>query len=332
MKCVDELLEKGQAAEAARRWSEAMEAYTQATQAFPDNVVPYQDLARIQALLGLPRSAIETLMTLVEQCTGEECFAPRLEALNRVLELDPLHHGAHNRRVDLLFAGGRSDEAIERSLELADHFLDLDQGEDGIRLLVRAFQVRPQDANLIARLAEAYLSQGQLREGKGLYRQALPSFIEQGELERAADILRRLAVVDSKDIQTFLELGDLYRKMGRLQEADQQYRAVLRIDLNHREALLRIGQCCEERQQFRDAVMVYQRILQADKEDYQARKALGIVYKHQGMQQDATKNLLMAGLGFLEKSDREVARECFSEVLSIDPNNAIAARQLQTLA
>ena len=332
MRSVDEQLDKGRSAEANRRWSEALEAFSQAALDYPDQVAPYQDQARIQALLGLPRSAIESLLALAEQGVGEECLESRLAALARVLELDPLHQGAHLKRVELLYAGGRTEEAIERSLVLADHFIELDQGEEAIRLLVKAFQIHPDNPDLIARLAEAYLGQGQLREGKGLYRQALPFFIERGELERAADILRRLSVVDSKDISTFLDLGDLYRKMGRLQEADQQYRGVLRIDLNHREALLRIGECCEERQQFRDAVMVYQRILQADKEDYQARKALGIVYKHQGMQQDATKNLLMAGLGFLEKADREVARECFSEVLSIDPNNAIASRQLQTLA
>lgn len=332
MKTADDILEKGRAAEASRRWSEALEAYTRAVEMQPDQPTPYQCLARVQALLGLPRSCIESLMNLVEQCSPEQHLESGLESLQRVLELDPLHHGAHLKRVDLLYTGGRIDEAIARSLELADYFIDIDQGEDGIRLLVRAFQARPQDSDIIVRLAEGYLSQGQLREGKGLYRQALPDIIERGELERAADILRRLVVVDSKDIDSLLQLGDLYRKMDRLQEADHQYRAVLRVDLNHRAALLRIGDCCEQRQQFRDAVMVYQRILQVDKDDCEARKALGIVYKHQGMPQDATKNLLMAGLGFLEKANREFARQCFSEVLSIDPNNAIAARQLQTLA
>jgi tetratricopeptide (TPR) repeat protein len=330
-KPTDESVFKAQEAFQQRNWAEAADIFERILQRAPDCFEAWVGLAHTQTVQGKIKAAVQSLRSAVELRSAPEQLDEALGLVARLLELDPHNEDVHLKRIDLLFTHGRVAEGIALSRSLAQHLLNEDNGEVAIKVLVRAFQIAPQDAELTNFLAEAYLAQGQLREATGLFRQILPSYIQREEYERAAQILRRMSVVNQSDMQTPLELGDLYIKMGRLQEADQQFRTVLRQDINNREALLRIANVSTLRSQFRDAAMVYNRLLSADSEDLEARHGLGRVYKMQGMQQDAIKHLLMAGLASLESGDKGRAAECFGAVLEIDPENRIAVNQMKVL-
>lgn len=325
-----DLVAKAQEAFDQRRWEEAQQAYERVLEQAPQYVPARMGLADLQTVQGKLKAAATTLAGALDD--AELPLEVALNLISRILELDPYAETIYLKRIDLLYGNGRADEAVVQSHRLAQHFQDQDRGEEAIKLLVRAFQLQPQNLDLINVLAEAYLAQGQLREATGLFRQILPTFLEQEDYDRAAQILRRMTVINPQDTQTPLELGDIYVKLGRHQEADQQYRAVLRQDINNREALLRIAEVSQMRQQFRDAAMVFDRLLRADPEDLEARHGLGKVYKMQGMPQDAVKHLLMAGLASVEAGDKERASQCFSAVLELDPNNRIATAQMKVLA
>jgi len=324
-------MEKAQASWQGRQWEQAHEGYERVLKHYPESVDAWRGLAQVQAVLGKPKTSIESLKAALEFCGELEHLDIALEMIARILELHPHNLEAHQQRIDLLFKHGRVADGVEYSRALAAEYQSRDEGEKAIKLLVRAFQLNPSDIEVISILAEAYLAHGLLREATGLFRQILPMLTERGEFERAIQVLRRLAVVNPKDIETFLDLGDLYLSQERLQEAEQQYRAVLRVDLQHRGALFKVAKVCAKRKQFRDSTLIYQRLISADSEDTEALYELGLVYKEQGMPQDAVKNLLMAGLASFDKEDKELARNCFSAVLQIEPENSIAARQLKVL-
>lgn len=325
----DELIEKARAATAARRWQAAIEGHERVLKHYPELSEQWFELARAQSVLGMLPECIVSLETGLELLSAPEQVDRALEFIDRLLQLEPLRLSTLQKRIDLLFASARTEEGIARSRELAALYLERDEGEQGIKILLRAFQLQPGNEELVTVLAEAYLSFGHLREATGLFRQILPAIKARGETDKAAAILRRLTVVNPNDVSTFMELGDLYIELCNYAEADQQFRKVLRIDLQHRDALMKIGEVSELRQQFRDASLIYNRLLGTDPEDAQARHGLGRVYQRQGMPGEAIKNLLMAGLAYLETNDRLHARECFTTVLKIDPENRIAARQLQ---
>jgi len=314
------------------RWKDAEDSFQRILQRLPDCLEAWLGLAEVQAVLGQYNSVIESLTSAVGLCESADKLDTALAILGRILQLHPQHEPSLNKRIDLLFSHQRTAEAIHFSRELAQYYLENDQGEIGIRLLVRAFQLNPQDHDLTNVLAEAYLANGQMREASGLFRQLIPKFVEQQEWDKAVNILKRLSLLDAKDPQNFLDAGEIYLKMEKYQEADQQFRGVLRIDLNHREALLKVAQVGILRKQFRDASTAFTKLLTLNSDDAEALEGLGLVYKGQGMPSEAARQLLMAGLAFADKDNTARAQACFKAVLEIDPANNIASRQMKLLA
>ncbi|MFN8608291.1 MAG: tetratricopeptide repeat protein [Vulcanimicrobiota bacterium] len=315
-----------------RNWKEAEDSFQRIITRVPEHVEAYLGLAEAQAVLGLFTASLQSLWQAVEVCEQTGQIDKGLEVIARILDLKPHHEQALQKRIDLLFANQRNPEGVAFSRELAQWFIENDHVDTAIKLLLRSFQLRPDDMELTLVLAEAYLTNGQMREATGLFRQVIPHYLEAQDWEKAAGIMRRLSLMDPKDPKNFMEMGELYIKLEKYQEADQQFRAVLRIDLNHREALLKIAEVSLLRKLFRDASMVYNRLITLSSDDAEAHEGLGLVYKGQGMQADASKHLLMAGLAYAEKEVKEKAHRCFAAVLEIDPANNIAARQMKILA
>jgi tetratricopeptide (TPR) repeat protein len=315
-----------------RKWKDAEDSFERIIQRVPECLEAWLGLAEAQAVRGKFNSVIDTLISAAALCETPDKLDLGLQILARVLELNPFHEATLVKRIDLLFSLQRTAEGIAYSRELAQFHLEDDRGERAIALLLRAFQLDPQDHDLILVLAEAYLTNGQMREASGLFRQVIPHYLQAQEHEKAVAILRRLSLLDPTNPANFLEAGDLYIKMEKYQEADHQFRAVLRIDLNHREALLKIAEVSLLRKMFRDASMVYNRLISLSSDDAEAHEGLGMVFKGQGMPADAAKHLLLAGLAYSEKQNNPRAHACFSAVLEIDPNNNIASRQVKLLA
>ena len=315
-----------------RNWKEAEDSFQRILTRAPEHVEAYLGLAETQAVLGSLTSCVQTLWQAVEVCEQTAQIDLGLEIIGRILELRPHHEMALQKRIDLLFANQRNQEGVSFSRDSAQWFLENDHVETAIKLLLRSFQIMPNDLELTLVLAEAYLTNGQMREATGLFRQVIPHYLEAQDWEKAAGILRRLSLMDPKEPRNFLEMGQLYIKLEKYQEADQQFRAVLRIDLNHREALLKIAEVSLLRKLFRDASMVYNRLITLSSDDAEAHEGLGLVFKGQGMQADASKHLLMAGLAYADKEVKEKAHRCFAAVLEIDPANNIASRQMKILA
>lgn len=315
-----------------RNWKEAEDSFQRILTRAPEHVEAYLGLAETQAVLGSLTSCVQTLWQAVEVCEQTAQIDLGLEIIGRILELRPHHEMALQKRIDLLFANQRNQEGVSFSRDSAQWFLENDHVDTAIKLLLRSFQIMPNDLELTLVLAEAYLTNGQMREATGLFRQVIPHYLEAQDWEKAAGILRRLSLMDPKEPRNFLEMGELYIKLEKYQEADQQFRAVLRIDLNHREALLKIAEVSLLRKLFRDASMVYNRLITLSSDDAEAHEGLGLVFKGQGMQADASKHLLMAGLAYADKEVKEKAHRCFAAVLEIDPANNIASRQMKILA
>lgn len=315
-----------------RNWKDAEDSFQRILTRAPEHVEAYLGLAETQAVLGSFTTCLHTLWQAVEVCEKTADIEKGLEIIARILDLKPHHEQALQKRIDLLFANQRNQEGVTYSRELAQWFIENDHVDLAIKLLLRSFQLTPNDLELTLVLAEAYLTNGQMREATGLFRQVIPHYLESQDWDKAAGIMRRLSLMDPKDPKNFMEMGDLYIKLEKYQEADQQFRAVLRIDLNHRDALLKIAEVSLLRKLFRDASMVYNRLISLSSEDAEAHEGLGMVYKGQGMQGDAAKHLLMAGLAYADKEIKDKAHRCFAAVLEIDPANNIASRQVKILA
>ena len=288
-------------------------------------------LAEVLAILGRYKNVIETCSKLMAMLDRQKDSEGTLRAAERLLQLQPDSEEARHKKIQIWYEQGKTGEAIKMSRQLARFALASGNDFLAVDLLERAFKERPDDLEIGMELAQAYTSQGQIVDATNLFRRMGDSSFQRMEYEKAVEAYKRLTVLTPQDTQAYMMLGDIFVKLGQYQEADQQYRAILRQDINNVDALLKVARVSELKGQYRDAQLALSRIIASHPEEYRAQAQLGTVYKRMSMPTEAVKHLLLAALGFLEEGKKPWAMQAFQDVLNIDPNNAIASRQLSVL-
>ena len=91
------------------------------------------------------------------------------------------------------------------------------------------------------------------------------SDVSSGEmLARAAHELEQVVMLDPKSIAAYYNLGVVYKRQGRLEQAREQFRKVLAIEPQNGSAVMQIGQVYEQQGFFDDAREYYQKAGEMD--------------------------------------------------------------------
>jgi len=123
MKTQQEMQERAQTCLDKSDFGSACEVAEKWVKNYPDCLDAYWMLSEAQAALGSPKSCIAALEAAIKQCQEPEKVDLALPLIARLLELDPLREDIYQCRIDLLFASGRTDDAISYARQLAQHFL-----------------------------------------------------------------------------------------------------------------------------------------------------------------------------------------------------------------
>jgi tetratricopeptide (TPR) repeat protein len=87
---------------------------------------------------------------------------------------------------------------------------------------------------------------------------AADAFYEMKQFQNAIDLYRHAIAIGNASHRILIQLGNAYRRLGNLAEAEKMFQILLHKDPSDIEATLGIGACLQERGQYTKAFLVYQ--------------------------------------------------------------------------
>lgn len=312
-------------------WDLALETYQKVLQLDPQNDEACSKIARVYAFRGLISNVISQYFQLLQILEERGEYDTALEVAKWVMQLQPENDKARLAQINILRKRGQTHEVVRQSLQLARLYIELGLGDESIDLLKNAQEVDPENLDIGTELAEIYVSHGHIQEGVTQFRQIANLFAQKEQYDKAADAFKRMKVIQSDDPSLLFTLGELYVKLGRLNDAEAEFRAILRHDLNHVEALLALGSVCHQKGQFRDAILAFNKIITINPDAHVAKEKLGELYHAQGNVNEAIKQYLAAALAYQQIEELPRAVILYQRVVSLDPTHPTACRELTNM-
>jgi tetratricopeptide (TPR) repeat protein len=314
-----------------KEWEMAIDKYKLVLEANPQSEDACSKLAELFAIRGLISDMVEMYFTLMDILDQKEEYDLAIEVARWIIKIQPENDKARMNTILILKKKGNMEEVVVQSLQLAKLYIELGEGDKSILLLKNAQEIAPTNLDIGLELAEMYISHGHLQEGTNQYRKIANAYMSKGEYEKATEAFRRMKVVIPDDPQLLYTLGNLYLNLGKFNEAEAEFRAILRHNLNHTDALMALGEVCQKKGQFRDAILAFNKILSINPQDERAKEKLGELYHAQGSTGEAVKHYLQAAGAYQYNENIEKAIKLYQRVISIDPTNPTACRELTNL-
>jgi tetratricopeptide (TPR) repeat protein len=99
-----------------------------------------------------------------------------------------------------------------------------------------------------------------------------------GRYDSAADSFKRSLAMDSKRVETYINLGVSYANLRKFQEATEMFLQALKIQPNEAEALSRLGAVYSELGRYRDAIATFGMSVEIEPSDPQTHYNLAVTY------------------------------------------------------
>ena len=223
----------------------------------------------------------------------------------------------YSRTLEYLEEAIRSDDSADLHVELAEFHLSLDQldrAEEQARLALTLDPAHEEARTILARLLllarpdDPALAQRRLEEAESLYRallaegtrnEEIPLALAQILIDRedpsgAAAVLEafRSSHPYSTDIE--LQLGKLFRELGRTDDSVSALRGILKIDPTHLDALTTLGLILEEAGHYEELADIYRRYVEQNPTSPFGHYRLGTALLASGRAAEAETHLLTA--------------------------------------
>jgi len=313
------------------QWETALGAYQKIMSLDPQNDDACNKIAEIFSIRGQISKVINQYFTLMDILESKGELDSAIEISYWIEKLQPENVDARQRRIAILRKKDDKLRVEEDSLRLSHLYIKLGYGEKSIALLKQLQQDNPDNLDIGLQLAEMYLSYGYIQEGIAQFRKNAQALMEQGELAKAAEAFKRMKVAHSEDQDLLFTLGNLYFKLGKLDDAESEYRAILRYNLNNMEVLIALGCVCQQKGNFQDAKLAFRKILSINPQDIIAKEKLGEIFQAENQISEAIKNYLAAAHSYQLGGEPERAIKLYRRVLLLDPTNPTATRELTNL-
>ena len=279
----------------------AVEVCLGALEVAPTYVPLHLRLAEISTQRGRLDEAVAKYQAVAELCLVREETGQAIGVYRQMLRLKPLDVAARARLVDLLKSCGEIDQALEQYLTMADAYYELAQPDkafetcsEALHLVSRASDEEVWSARLLRSMTEMHMRHGNWREALDLYGQQVS--------------------ISPEDETVRLHLIDLNYKLGRAAEADKETVTMLEYYRSRGE---------EER-----GVALLEEAVRLQPQQMALRARLARSYLDAGLREDAIQQLDTLGELQLDAGLRKQAMATVRLIISLNPKNVAAYRQL----
>ena len=174
------------------------------------------------------------------------------QAILDVIEHRPFDDEPHRLRAEILGLQGRTEEALNalrqavtlrprnaaNHLALGNAHLRAGRFKDAIDAYVRGLEIQPDNVWLKSNLALGYDLSGEPRKAIAVYESVTDPdatmlsnlstlYFDEQRYQEAVDLLKRALVMEPRSAVKHGNLGDTYRQLGRMKEAEVEYRTAV---------------------------------------------------------------------------------------------------------
>jgi tetratricopeptide (TPR) repeat protein len=156
-----------------------------------------------------------------------------------------------------------------------------------------------------------------------------------GQFDSAADAFKRSLTIDSKKVETYINLGASYASLGKFQEAMEMFIQALKLDPDEAEALNKLGAVYSQLGRYQEALATLRRSAALKPDDGRTYYTLAVTYSKMGRQEEALgaakeavrldPNYVEAygylGALYANKSMYSEAAAAFKAAIRVDPDD-----------
>ena len=117
----------------------------------------------------------------------------------------------------------------EKLIAGAQKLVEKGQFDKAIREYLKVVAEDESDVRGWIRVGDLYVKLGQKSEAVENYKKVAQLYAEQGEPEKAVAVYKQILQIEPSTLEAHMLLAALYRDMGRLQHASQQYEQVAQL-------------------------------------------------------------------------------------------------------
>jgi tetratricopeptide (TPR) repeat protein len=228
---------------------------------------------------------------------------------------------------------------------------ELGQFDAAAAAFQEALKENPQDTFINDRLAQAYQKSGQYEKAEQVYtnlaqlkpeyklnyyRTILVMYDSAGMRDKAIEIAKKIVEMNPKDSDSLFNLGNMYYKQKRYNEAAEAFTKAIQIRPNFEYAYLSLGNCYLELKQWSKCVETYSKYVEIAPDNADAWYLIGASYIQLKKYESSLEPLLKAveirpdfgnayynlAITYLGLQDNRRARETYRKLLTIDPGLA----------
>ena len=282
-------------------YTAAVEVCYEAIEAAPTYLPLHLRLAEIFAQGARVEDAVAKYQIVADLYLVREEPRQAIGVYKQILRLQPMDVVIRSRLIDALTSTGEIDEALEQYLSLADAYQGLAQADKALEKCAEAMRLVPRASNE---------TEWQVR----LLRYMSDVHMRRADWQGAAELYERVVSRVPDDERARLNLIDVYYKLGRVKQADAE--TVALSDYYH-------GRGEDER-----ALALLEEAVRLQPHQMPLRARMARAYIDAGMREEAIQELDALGELQLDSGLRKQAMATVRFIISLNPKNVEAYRQL----
>ncbi|MGI8907937.1 MAG: DnaA ATPase domain-containing protein [Candidatus Sumerlaeaceae bacterium] len=225
-----EFMAAADACEAAGDTQGAINAYSRVEQISTERHLDLIDatphIVRVYEQANQRQNAIQYLLNTATQAEQHEDHKRAAELFSSALELDPESVELRLRFIDAASKAPGCPELAERIFETADFFATRDEPEASVKALEGYVTAAPEDEKALARLIDAYYTQGQPQEAGNIEARLARLEHQSGQRDKACERLSKILEWQPEHVEMLRALADFHEAAAETEEARETRRRV----------------------------------------------------------------------------------------------------------
>jgi tetratricopeptide (TPR) repeat protein len=229
---------------------------------------------------------------------------------------------------DLFAKSGQKDKAVEEFHRIADFYEEKGLFSKAIAILKKANRLDPDNIKFAGKLADLYQDQGFASEAKSEYLKFAESLKKENKTKEAIQIYRKLLDMIPQDMDIRIDLAELYKKEGQIEQATTELNNVAehKIKKDDLEAAQKILSDAWKLNEDNPRTLI--NMIEIFKQNNKKKEALELINKILKKDEGNIEALNLLGNLYLDEKKYKEAEEVYSRIISLKPNEVEATINL----